>query len=240
MTNRGWRFSIDELRSRLGLERLDVLNDFTAIALALPHIPTDQRIAIGGGTPLPHKALAAIGPGTGLGVSALIPHRTGWAAVTGEGGHVTLPASSALEARLIERARGRFEHVSAERLVSGPGILALHELLAAELGATKVAATPEEVTARAAGGDELARRTLDLFFAFLGTVAADVALTFGALGGVYLAGGILPRLEDALLASGFRERFESKGRYDEYLAAIPTYLIKAPQPALVGLAASFG
>jgi glucokinase len=240
MTNRGWRFSIERLRAGLGLTRLDVLNDFTAIALALPHIAPGARVPIGGGTPLPRAAMAAIGPGTGLGVSALIPNRTGWAAVSGEGGHVTLPASDALEARLIGRARERFEHVSAERLVSGPGMLALHELLAMELGATDVARTSEEVSERAARGDELARRTLDLFFLFLGTVAADVALTFGALGGVYLAGGILPDLKDALLASGFRERFESKGRYDEYLSAIPTWLITAPQPALVGLAASFG
>ena len=240
MTNRGWRFSIEKLRSRLGLVRLDVLNDFTAIALALPHIPPDQRVAIGGGTPLPRRAMAAIGPGTGLGVSALIPHRSGWAAASGEGGHVTLPASNELEARLIERARARFGHVSAERLVSGPGMLALHELLALELGKTAGARTPEEVSALAAGGDDLARRTLDLFFELLGTVAADVALTFGALGGVYLAGGILPHLRDPLLASGFRERFESKGRYDEYLRAIPTYLVTAPQPGLLGLAASFG
>ena len=240
MTNRGWRFSIERLRAQLGLTRLDVLNDFTAIALSLPHIPADQRVAVGGGTPLPRAAMAALGPGTGLGVSALIPHRTGWAAVSGEGGHVTLPAATALEARIIERARVRFGHVSAERLVSGPGILALHEMLATELGATGIARTQEEVSARAARGDELARKTLELFFAFLGTVAADVALTFGALGGVYLAGGILPHVKGALLASGFRERFESKGRYDEYLRAIPTYLVTAPQPGLLGLAASFG
>jgi glucokinase len=240
MTNRGWQFSVEGLRRELGLERLDVINDFTAIALALPHIDDPQRVAIGGGAPLGGAAVAVLGPGTGLGVSALIPHHGAWAAVTGEGGHVTLPASNELEARLIERARGRFGHVSAERFVSGPGLLNLYEVLALELGVPAIARTPKEVSARAASGDDLARRTLDLFFAFLGTVAADAALTFGALGGLYLAGGILPGHRDALLASNFRTRFESKGRYLDYLRAIPTYLVTAPQPGLIGLQHAFG
>jgi len=235
MTNRGWQFSVEGLRHELGLERLDVINDFTAIALALPHIDESQRVAIGGGAPLSGAAVAVLGPGTGLGVSALIPHDGVWAPVTGEGGHVTLAAANDLEARLIERARARFGHVSAERFVSGPGILNLHEALALELGVPAIARSPKEVSARAASGDDLARRTLDLFFAFLGTVAADAALTFGALGGVYLAGGILPGHRDALLASSFRTRFESKGRYLDYLRAIPTWLVTAPQPGLIGL-----
>jgi glucokinase len=235
MTNRGWQFSVEGLRRELGLERLDVINDFTAIALALPHLKDSQRVPVGGGAPLPDAAVAVLGPGTGLGVSALVPHHGAWAAVTGEGGHVTLPAANELEARLIERARGRFGHVSAERFVSGPGMLNLHEVLALELGVPAIARTPPEVSARAASGDDLARRTVDLFFGFLGTIAADVALTFGALGGVYLAGGILPGHREALLASSFRTRFESKGRYVDYLRAIPTYLVTAPQPGLLGL-----
>jgi glucokinase len=157
--------------------------------------------------------------------------------VSGEGGHVTLPAADELESRIIARARERYEHVSAERLVSGPGLLLLHALLADELGVKELARTPEEVSARAARGDLLAQRTLDAFFSLLATVAADVALTFGALGGVYLAGGILPALREELLASSFRARFESKGRYREYLGEIPTYLVVADQPALIGLAA---
>lgn len=240
MTNRGWRFSVAGLRDELGLERLDVINDFTAIALALPHIGPNERVAIGGGIPIADAALAVLGPGTGLGVSALIPHRGEWAAVTGEGGHVTLPASSELESRLIERARVRFGHVSAERFVSGPGLVNLHEMLAMELGVTDIARTPQDVSARFARGDELARRTIDLFFDFLGTVAADAALTFGALGGVFLAGGILPNHHEALLGSGFRARFESKGRYVDYLRAIPTYLVTAAQPGLIGLQYTYG
>jgi glucokinase len=236
MTNRGWRFSIEGLRTELGLDRLDVINDFTAIALALPHLRPDERVAIGRGTPLAGTTVAVLGPGTGLGVSALIPYDGSWAAVSGEGGHVTLPAADDFEARIIARARERFDHVSAERLVSGPGLLLLHELLADELGAKARAQEPEEVSARAAGGDELAQRTLEVFFCLLATVAADVALTFGALGGVYLAGGILPSLREPLLASSFRDRFESKGRYREYLGEIPTYLVVAAQPALIGLA----
>ena len=236
MTNRGWRFSVEGLRKELGFDRLDVINDFTAIALALPHLSPDERLSIGGGTALPGAAVAVLGPGTGLGVSALIPCDGGWAPVSGEGGHVTLPAADELEGRILARARERFDHVSAERLVSGPGLLLLHELLGEELGAQELARTPEEVSARAARGDVLARRTLDTFFSLLATVAADVALTFGALGGVYLAGGILPSLREPLLASSFRARFESKGRYREYMDDIPTYLVVAAQPALIGLA----
>jgi glucokinase len=236
MTNRGWRFSVEGLRTELGLQRLDVINDFTAIALALPHLTTNERVAIGGGAPLSGAAVAVLGPGTGLGVSALIPCEGDWAAVSGEGGHVTLPAADEFESRIIARAHARYEHVSAERLVSGPGLFLLHELIAEELGAKELARTPEEVSARAARGDALARRTLDTFFSLLATVAADVALTFGALGGVYLAGGILPSLRAELLASPFRARFESKGRYREYLGEIPTCLVIADQPGLIGLA----
>lgn len=241
MTNRGWSFSIPELRSALGLARLEVVNDFTAVALALIRLGPDERVQIGGGEPLAGAARAVIGPGTGLGVSALIPHRDGrgWAPVSGEGGHITLPATCDLEARLIARARAQLGHVSAERFVSGPGLLLLHETLAAERGAAPTARTPEDVTRLAAEGEPLAAETLDLFFAFMGTVAADVALTFGALGGLYLAGGILPDLREALLASQFRARFEAKGRYREYLNAIPTYLVTAEYPGLIGLQTLF-
>jgi glucokinase len=239
MPNRGWTFSIEALRRELDFDRLELVNDFTAIALALPVLREGDWVAIGGGTAVARKAIAVLGPGTGLGVSALVPHvrGEGWAPVSGEGGHVTLAATNDLEARLLERGRVRFGHVSAERIVSGPGMLALYELLAEERGVTPVARRPEDVSARAAAGDPLARAAADLFFGFLGTVASDVALTFGALGGVYLAGGILPSQVATLAASPFRARFESKGRYGDYLRAIPTRVITAEQPALLGLQA---
>lgn len=234
MTNRGWEFSGSTLRAALALDRLEVVNDFTAVALSLPCVGS-ERLAIGGGTPLPDAALGVLGPGTGLGVSALIPARNGWAAVSGEGGHVTLAASDDFEARLIARARDEHAHVSAERFVSGPGLYTLYRTMAAELGLSELAHSPQEVSAQALSGEPLAQRTLLQFFAFLGTVAADVALTFGTLGGVYLAGGILPALHTALATSAFRTRFEHKGRYGEYLGTIPTWLITAPNPGLRGL-----
>jgi glucokinase len=234
-TNRGWRFSVQALARELGLERLDVINDFAAQALSLPALREGDSLGIGGGRALRGATRAVLGPGTGLGIAGLVPAGDGWIAVPGEGGHVTLAASDDFEARLIARLRERFGHCSAERVLSGPGLTNLFEVVAAESGAPHEEIWPEDVTRRAAAGDALASRCLALFFAFLGTVAANVALTLGALGGVYLSGGILPRIADALLSSPFRTRFEDKGRYSGYLAAIPTRLITVEYPALLGL-----
>ena len=234
-TNLRWQFSVQALARELGLERLDVINDFAAQALSLPALREGDTLAIGGGTALPGATRAVLGPGTGLGIAGLVPAGGRWVAVPGEGGHVTLAATDDFEARLITRLRERFGHCSAERVLSGPGLTNLFEVVAAETGAPHEEVSPEDITRRAGAGDALAARCLELFFAFLGTVAGNVALTLGALGGVYLSGGILPRIADALLSSPFRARFEDKGRYSGYLAAIPTRLITAEHPALLGL-----
>jgi glucokinase len=233
MTNRGWRFSIAALAARLGLDPLPVINDFTAVALAVPHLAAGECLDFGGGGAVSQSPIAVLGPGTGLGVSGLIPNAQGWAAIAGEGGHVTLAPANDAEAEVLRELRRRYGHVSAERVLSGPGLVDLYRLLAAPAAV----ADPAEVTALALkGGDPAAAKALELFFSFLGNVAGNLALTLGARGGVYLAGGILPRLAGALAASAFRERFEAKGRYRPYLAAIPTRLIVAPAPAWRGLA----
>ncbi|MGH8495008.1 MAG: glucokinase [Gammaproteobacteria bacterium] len=234
-TNRRWQFSIRRLADALELERLDIINDFAAQALALPVLTEADTTTIGGGETVPDGTRAVLGPGTGIGVAGLVRAGEGWITVPGEGGHVTLAASTEPEARIITRLRERFGHCSAERVLSGPGLTNLYEALAAETGVAAEELEPEDVTARAAKGDPLASRCLEHFFAFLGTVASDVALTFGAIGGVYLSGGILPQVSAALLASSFRARFEDKGRYRDYLAAIPTRLITVENPALLGL-----
>jgi glucokinase len=234
MTNRHWSFSIAELQRALGVARLAVINDFTALALSLPDLGASDLVAIGGGQAVPGAARAVIGPGTGLGVSGLLQRGARPLAIEGEGGHATLAACSAHEAAVIEQLRRRFDHVSAERALSGPGLVNLHQACAAVAGRAADALEPGDVLDRAAH-DEDCRAALELFCAFLGTMAGNLALTLGARGGVYIGGGIVPRILDRLQRSDFRPRFEGKGRLRAYLAPIPTWVIAAQHsPALLG------
>ena len=226
MTNLPWRFSIRELQQRLGVERLRVLNDFAALALGLPSAAAGDVRRIGAGTPADGAPLALIGPGTGLGVSGLLRTTGGVAAIVGEGGHVSLGAVDAEEERIVGVLRRQFGHVSAERVLSGGGLVNLHQALAELRGASVAVLDAATIAERASTGDDpLCVETLDRFFAFLGSVSGNLALTLGARGGVYIAGGIVPRLGTAIEASSFRERFEAKGRFRGYLAAIPTWLV---------------
>jgi glucokinase len=236
MVNIGWRFSQNEIREELGLKRLQVVNDFAAIAWALPRLAPEDFAQIGGGESVPRTTLATLGPGSGLGVSALVPASDGWAVVSGEGGHVCMAATTREEDDVIALLRERFDgHCSAERVLSGPGLVNLYVALAELAGRGTPTVKPADVTHLAKQGEPLARKTLAMFFAMLGTVAANLAVTTGARGGVYIAGGIVPRLVDALRKSEFRARFEAKGRYRAYLAAIPTHVITTPLPAFRGL-----
>jgi glucokinase len=236
MTNIGWRFSQSELRDALGLSSLQVSNDFAAVAWALPHLAPDDVVQIGGTGGAPRGTLAALGPGSGLGVSALVPTADGWTVVSGEGGHVTMPAATREEQDVVALLRERFDgHCSAERILSGPGLVNLYVGLAQLAGRGEPTVKPEDVTNLARQGEPLARKTLGMFFAMLGSVASDLALTTGARGGVYIAGGVVPRLIEALRKSEFRARFEAKGRYRAYLAPIPTYVVTAALPAFRGL-----
>ena len=236
MINIGWRFSQAALKQALNLKRLQVVNDFAAIAWALPQLTPADVVRIGGGESVPRTTLAALGPGSGLGVSALVPAADGWAVMTGEGGHVSMPALTRDEQDVIALLRDRFDgHCSAERVLSGPGLVNLYVALAELAGRGQPTVTPEDVTNLAKQGEPLARKTLGMFFAMLGTVAADLAVTTGARGGIYIAGGIVPRLVEQLRKSEFRARFEDKGRYRQYLAAIPTHVITASLPAFRGL-----
>ena len=235
MTNHAWAFSIEALRLALGLERLVFINDFTALALALPRLGGTDLEQIGGGTPQPNAPLALLGAGTGLGVSGLIPCGAGWQPLAGEGGHVSLAAGNAREAAIIAVLAARFGHVSAERALSGPGIAALHDAIRQLEGAPPCQLDSREISARAlAGSCPYCSEALDVFCALLGSVAADLALTLGARGGVYVGGGIVPALGAYFERSGFRARFDAKGRFSAYLTGIPTYVIGAPYAALSG------
>ena len=275
LTNAVWIFDRTELMAGLGLRELLLINDFTALALSLPVLPPTALRQVGGGSPDPAAPHALIGPGTGLGVSGLIPANGDWLPLAGEGGHVTLAASDGREAEIIALARREFPsanahpypalgsapsspapaapdlprvsaaaphappasaHVSAERLVSGSGLPLLHRLVNQVDRRAVVPLDAPAIVAGALAGDAACRATIDTFCAFLGSVAGNLVLTLGARGGLYLGGGILPRLGRLLDDSPFRQRFEAKGRFAELLANIPAYVILAPAPALQGAA----
>jgi glucokinase len=237
LTNRkSWSFSTRALQQRLGLQDLTVINDFTAIALAIPALKSAELLKIGPGKAVKDAPMAVLGPGTGLGISLLVPEGKSWLPVATEGGHVTLPAADEEDEAVIALLRARFGHVSAERVLSGPGLINLYDSICAAAGRPAATLSPAEITDRAlAGTDRLASATLDRFCAFLGTVAGDLALTTGALGGIYIAGGIVPRFGRTLAKSPFRARFEAKGRFKSYLRKIPVHVVTADQPALRGL-----
>ncbi len=239
LTNSPWRFSIEEARLALGLERLAVVNDFTAVALSVRHLAAEHLVAIGGGAAVPGQPIAALGPGTGLGVSALVQGHDGeWTALAAEGGHVTMAATTDREAEILGWVRRRFDHASAERVLSGQGLVNLYQAIAALSGRQAVFSTPDVISQRGLDGScAISREAVETFFAMMGTVAGNLALTVGARGGVFIAGGILPRMAEAFRQSGFRARFEEHGRFQPYLAAIPTWLIIHPLPAFIGLAA---
>lgn len=235
LTNQRVTLSTSELRAGAGVEHALLLNDFTALALALPLLRRADLRQLGGGRAQRGAALAALGPGTGLGVSALIPHAAGYACAVGEGGHAGLAPQSPVEIALWERMRSDGKPLSAEDVLSGPGLARLHAALAERLRRPARALSAEQITSRARH-DKLAARSLEIFSGWLGRFAGDVALHFGARGGVYLGGGMLPALGKAFDTRRFRRGFEDKGRFSAYLKRIPTWLITHPYPALLGLA----
>ena len=239
MTNHPWTFSIAGLRDELGFERLEVINDFTAQALALPHLDDANKVKIGGGASVAGRPIGVLGPGSGLGMSGLVPSGPRWIPLIAEGGHATMAPASARESAIVDHMRRQFDHVSAERCISGPGIVNIYNALAAVDGVPAQQYTAAQITdAATAASDPRCRETVDTFCGMLGTMAGNLALTLGAQGGVYIAGGIVPRLGDRFAHSPFRERFEAKGRLSAYLAGIPTWVVTHPLAAFLGCAAA--
>jgi glucokinase len=240
LTNGPWGFSIEQTRSALGLERLQVVNDFTALALAVPTLRPDEVQAVGGGTAVAGTPLAVIGPGTGLGVSGLIPAGGRFVALQGEGGHAAFSPMNKRELDVLGWLLDKFDHVSTERVVSGMGLENLYQALCALDGETPQALGPDKITAAAlADSDAQCMEAVEMFCAILGTAAANLVVTLGARAGCYIGGGIVPRLGDYFARSPFRSRFETKGRFSRYVSAVPTYVILAETPALRGLATLF-
>lgn len=249
MTNHHWCFSIEQTRQGLGLKTLLLANDFTALAMSLPYLSECQRELIEGESnrmrisaapasrlSLP-RPIALVGAGTGLGVSGLVPAGDTWVALNSEGGHRSFAPSDDIEAQILSWMWQHFSHVSTERLVSGPGIAYLYRALAAARNQLVQDLTPPEVVREARRGEALALETLRLFSAMLGSVAGDVALTLGSLGGLYIGGGVVKQLGELFDRTVFRERFLAKGRFRNYLEQIPTYLITAEYPAFLGTSA---
>jgi glucokinase len=239
MTNHPWSFSVAALRDRLGFDKLIAINDFTAVALALPRLSANDRVQVGGAAPMAGTPIAVLGPGSGLGASGLVPTGTGWVALTAVGGHATMPPANDRESAVLDLLRGRFDHVSAERVLSGPGLVNLYNALAALDRVPAAPYTAAQITDPGIGAsDHLCREATEMFCAMLGTVAGNLVLTLGAQGGAYIAGGIVPRLGQRFVQSGFRARFEAKGRMQPYLAAVPAYVVTHKLPAFLGCAAA--
>jgi len=237
LTNSPWAFSIEQTRRALGLQRLIVINDFTALALSLPYIQPSALRKIGGGAGVSAAPFALIGAGTGLGVSALIASDSRWIPIQGEGGHTAFSPMDEREDGVLALLRERYGHVSTERVCSGPGLVNLYESLCALDHVAVKALKPEQVTeAGLSASDPQCAEALQMFCAILGTAAANLVITLGARGGLYIGGGIVPRLGDYFIDSPFRARFEHKGRFSKYLAEVPAWVILAENPALLGLA----
>jgi len=238
LTNSPWRVSEAELQT-LGLNPVRLINDFEALAWGAPVVPAEELASLGGpGEGDPGSAIAVLGPGTGFGVSALVRDgRGGEMAMPSEGGHACFAPGDPVEDEILRILRRRYDRVSIERLICGPGLLNMHRALAEIDGRETHIDDPAQITAEALADPRSAcGATLARFCAILGAVAGDIALTTGARGGVYIAGGIAPRILPFLQASPFRERFERKGRFMDYMKAIPTQVILHKHAALLGAA----
>jgi glucokinase len=240
MTNHDWAFSQAAVKAEFGLRTLRLLNDFTALALALPDLPAHELRQVGGGAAVPGVAMGLVGAGTGLGVSGLLPDgRGGWVPLEGEGGHVTLPATTARERLVMDGLIRRYGHASAERVCCGQGLVDTCAILCVADGVTTQGLDSASAVSDAAlkAGHPQALETLTIFCAMLGSVAGNLALTLGARGGVYVGGGIVPRLGEWFAQSPFRERFDHKGRFTGLLQGMPVWVITSAQsPALLGAA----
>lgn len=242
VTNSDWVLDRPRFAARLGLHHVDVFNDFEAIAMVLPHLLPTEYTVIGPKGIDQSAAMAVLGPGTGLGVGGIAPIRSqrgNWHVITGEGGHVTLAGATAYQRELLLAAATEIDHVSAEALVSGIGLPALYRAVSRVQGkrpAVHELSAEEIGTLGVAGTDAMCEATMDAFCGLLGCVAGNLALTLGARGGVFIAGGIVPKLGEFFARSSFRTHFEAKGRYSEYLQGIGTAVITAPYPGLQGLA----
>jgi len=241
LTNNPWVIRPALMSERLGVERYTVVNDFGAVGYAVATLPEEHfRHLCGPDQPLPKQGVISIvGPGTGLGVAALLRKSDHYEVIETEGGHVDFAPLDSLEDNILVQLRRHFRRVSVERVCAGQGLLNLYEALGAIEGRDLLYHDNKELWAAAlAGDDSLATAALDRLCLILGAVAGDLALAQGATG-VVIAGGVGLRLADYLPRSGFRDRFIAKGRFERRMDEMPVRLITHPQPGLFGAAAAF-
>lgn len=241
ITNNHWEISVAAIKAGFGTRAVRLLNDFGAIAYSIPFLEQDNSIAIGPyedyGLPEGDFNVAILGPGTGLGIAGLCRRGKLLVPVTGEGGHVGFSPETGLQIEVLKVLSKKFDRVSTERLVAGSGLPDVYGALAVIRGASPAPLSAAEIFAQA-DSNKVAAETVELFFEMLGQVAGDLALTLGALDGVFVAGGIAKRYPEILERSRFRSAFESKGRYRPVLECIATRLITHEQPGLLGAAYS--
>ncbi len=235
MTNHPWAFSIKAMQANLGLEHLEVINDFTAVSMAIPMLKDKHVLKFGGDAPVADKPIAIYGAGTGLGVSHLVHVDKRWVSLPGEGGHVDFAPNNEEEDLILDVLRAEMGHVSAERVLSGAGLVNLYRAIVKADNREPYDLQPKDISERAlADSCTDCRRALSMFCSIMGRFGGNLALTLGTFGGVYIAGGIVPRFLDFFKASGFRAAFEDKGRFRDYVKDIPVYMITHDQPGLLG------
>ena len=236
-TNSHWAFSKSELKTLLGCETISVINDFEAVAHGITELSEADLVKVGGEVPVGGKAIGIMGAGTGLGVACIVPYSKGYHVLDSEGGHADYSPIDDMQSAVVSMLRARFGRVSLERLLSGKGILNIYTALCSLQHDKVVFETPAEVVAAALdNSDAKALQTLDMFCEGVGTAAGNLALTFGAKGGIYIAGGVIPRFQEFFIKSGFRRKFEDKGRFVSYLQSIPVYLVVRSNLGLLGAA----
>ena len=237
MTNHPWRITEHGLAARLGGAKSRLINDFEALAHALPALGPGDLLALGDAPPTAVRStMAVMGAGTGFGTAALVRDAAGQSVLVGEGGHSAFSPADALQVEVWKRLVERFGYVQVEHVLSGPGLMNLHRALSEIEGRSPSFQTPDAITDAAAAGDARALEVADLFVAAFGAVAGDMALIYGARSGVFLAGGVSQRLLTAKTGGAFRACFEAKGPFSDYVVAIPTWLITHAQPGLLGAA----
>jgi glucokinase len=242
LTNIAWRFSVTHYKQHFHLDRLVLTNDFTALAMSVPHLSAQNVKQVGGEqSALAHMPISVLGPGTGLGVSGLLWNGSGWTPLQGEGGNADFCAVTDEEIELYRMAKKERGHVRTEDFVSGTGLTLLHDLRLEMQGKPREGLKAEEIAWQAKMGAGQCRDTIFAFCGMLGSFAGNHALTLGSFGGVYIGGGVAPQLEELFDISPFRARFEAKGRFKEYISGIPTYIMLShSRNALIGAAALLG
>jgi glucokinase len=238
LTNNHWTFSQKQLAEQFSLEKLVVINDFTAIAMAVPFISDDKKVQIGGEDAKPFAPISIFGAGTGLGVANLVHSGQKWLALGGEGGHVDFAPIDDDEIVVLKELQKIYPRVSAEQILSGLGLQQIYRSLCVASGIAADDLQPADITERAISGtDDMAKKTLDVFCRVLGSFGGNLALTLASFGGVYIAGGIVPRFIDYVTTSDFRTRFDAKGRFSKFMKSIPVFVVTEEQPGLIGCAA---